>query len=292
MAPRKHPLHDLIPEQRYAPQADGGDYVSRTIHGVLDMDMMEYANDVGMNVMIYGDTGPGKTSCVQAYAAKQGLPLVTVMCNGGVDPNTFWVYPVPDPEEGFKMIPTDVLQVIKHGGVLYLDELNFLPPKTTASFNSVLDGRRYVNVMELGNQRIHAHEDLLIVASFNPKYQGTRPLNEALMNRFGIKLEFDYDAKVERALVCMPVVLEIASKLRHARSQGTLVTPVSTNMLIEFEVHTLNVGLGFAIDNFCAAFQPEERPAVKDVFELQMQNLEVQEKTMIAQAKMMDEEDG
>lgn len=284
MATKKHPLHDLVPADHYKPAEEGGDYISRYINDVLDMEMMDYARDIGMNVMIYGDTGPGKSSMVQAYAAHAGLPLVTVLCNGGVDPNTFWVQPVPDAEEGFKMVYTDILEVIIHGGILYLDELNFMPPKTAAPFNTLLR-ERFVSVMELGNKRFQAHEDLLIVSSFNPKYQGTRPLNEALMNRFGIKLEFDYDARVERSLVCMPVVLEIADKLRQSRDQGELVTPISTNMLIEFEIHTLNVGLPFAISNFCSAFAPEERPAVRDVFELNMQNLENQEKTLIARAK-------
>lgn len=273
---KNHPLSHLVPERRYAPREDGGEYVSRVIHGVLDVDLMQYARDTQKPVLMFGDTGPGKTSMVMAFAAKMGIPVVTVMCNGGVDPSTFWCQPVPDPEKGFVMQDADPLTVVENGGILYFDELNFLPAKNASPVNSLIDGRRFITVVEQGNRVVKAHEDLMVIGTYNPDYEGTRPLNEALKNRFKMKLPIDYDADVEAELVAMPVMLEIATQLRSRRANGDIKTPVSTNMLMEFEQFTMDIDLEFAVANFIAAFLPEEREAIQTVFELNSHTLQVQ----------------
>jgi MoxR-like ATPase len=271
-----HPLADLIPDIRFAPVEEGGTYIGRVIHGVDDMELLEYAHKTNKPTLMFGDTGPGKTSMVMAYAASRGVPLVTVMCNGGVDPNSFWGQPVPDAEQGFRIQDADTLTVVENGGILYLDELNFLPAKHAAPFNSLLDGRRQITILEQGNRRIQAHKDLLVIATYNPDYEGTRPLNAALKNRFKLKLQIGYDRDVESELVCMPVMLNLADSLRARRAAGDIKTPVSTNMLIEFEQFCLDLDLDFAIENFAAAFSPDEREAVMDVFELNKHMLDIQ----------------
>lgn len=277
---KKHPLADLIPEEDFAPIEDGGRYISRVIHGVLDMDLLRYAHQTNLPTMMFGDTGPGKTSMVQAYAAKYKLPLVTVMCNGGIDPNAFWGQPVPDQDLGFRIQDADTLLVVENGGILYLDELNFLPAKNAAPLNSLIDGRRMITILEQGNRRVKAHDDLMVIATFNPDYEGTRPLNAALKNRFKLKLPIDYDRDVEAELVCMPVMLELAKSMRDRRAKGDIATPVSTNMLMEFEQFCLDLDLDFAIENFAAAFAPDEREAVMDVFEMHKHTLTKEVKIM------------
>lgn len=267
-----HPLAHLIPDPEIS-----SEYVSRVIHGVKDLNLLAYAQDTQQNVMLYGDTGPGKTAMVMAYAAATKQPLVTVNCNGGIDPNSFWgSYIFDESTGGVKYVYSDVTQVIRHGGIFYLDEPNYMPPKTGAVFHSLLDRRRFVSILERGNELIHAHKRLFVVGSFNPNYQGTRKMNEAFMNRFKIMLEIDYSPEVEGELVSMSVVLEIAAKLRAARAEGALSTPTSTNMLMDFEQHALDLELPFAIDNFVAHYGASERLAVKEVFNLHMTELENQ----------------
>lgn len=274
-----HPLADLIPDEAFAKS-----YVSRVIRGVRDLDLLKYAQEVQKNVLLFGDTGPGKTAMVMAYCAAERLPLVTIACNGGIDPNSFWGGLVPDEETGLiKWQWSDPALIVQHGrGVLYLDEPNFMPPKTAASFHPLLDARRMVTVMERGNQRIKAGPDLLVVGSYNPDYEGTRPLNKAFKNRFKIKLPIDYSYEVESVLVCMPVVLEIANSLRESRKAGDLETPTSTNMLMEFEELAADLGLEFATENFVAAFEASERDAVRAVLELHGHELGLQYEAMMS----------
>lgn len=282
----EHPLAHLIP-----PKALANEYISRTIHGVRDLDLLAYAQETQQNVLMFGDTGPGKTAMVMAYAAATEQPIVTVSCNGGIDPNSFWGTYAFDEETGkVRYVYSDVVEVIRHGGLYYLDEPNYMPPKTAAANQSLLDSRRMVSILERGNEVIHAHERLLNVATFNPNYHGTRPLSQSFVNRFKIKLHIDYSNEVESNLVSMPVILEIAAKLRDARVNGVVETPTSTNMLIEFEQFALDLELPFAIDNFLAAYGAGERESVRETFNLHMSELESQYEQFVQLASEEDDD--
>lgn len=282
--PEAHPLEHLIPSREFADE-----YVSRTIHGVKDLDLLAYAQETQQNVLMFGDTGPGKTAMVMAYAAATQQPLVTINCNGGIDPNSFWgSYVFDEDTGGVKYVYADTKLVIEHGGIFYLDEPNYMPPKTAAVFHSLLDRRRFVSIVERGNEKIAAHPSLMVVGTYNPNYHGTRPMSQAFVNRFKIKLHIDYSQEVESQLVSMSVVLEIATKLRAARIEGTIETPTSTNMLMDFEQHALDLELPFAIDNFIAAYAASERQAVREVFNLHMSELEAQYQQFV---ELVDDDD-
>jgi MoxR-like ATPase len=258
-------LAHLVPDPRF-----GAEYVSRRIDGVKDLDLLRYAKAAGSNTMLFGPTGPGKTSLVLAYAAEDKLPLATVQCHGAVDPATFWGGLVIDPATGDLKgwEDSEVTSVIKHGGILYLDEVNFLPPKVAATLHALLDKRRQITILEKGNEVIEAHPDLQIIVSYNPDYEGTKPLNAAFKNRFKIKVKFDYDPQVEAQLLCVPVMQEVATRLRQSHAKGDLETPTSTNMLIEFEELAVDLSYAFAVSNFLNAYAEEERTAVAEVIDL------------------------
>ena len=263
---KKHPLSHLVPDQSYA---DG--YISRVLPGnIRDLDLMQYCMDFGRNMLLSGPTGPGKTSMILAYAAEHKLPLVTVQCNGGVDSASLFGLMVQDSEKNVFYQDSDVTQVIQHGGILYLDEVNFLPQKVAAAFQALTDKRRYITILEDGNRMVKAHDDLLIVTAFNPGYQGVKPLNYSFLNRFSIKVDIDYDPVIESALIGVPALLALATKLRHAQNDGTVMTPTSTNLLMEFEDIAIDLGIDYAIANFVNHYDPTERSAVRDLIEVDL----------------------
>lgn len=276
-------LSHLIPDPRFAEE-----YVSRKVEGVPDIDLLRYAKAATeqgntTNVMLFGPTGPGKTSLVLAYCAKDKAPLVTVQCHGAVDPATFWGGLVLNTESGqYEWQDSEITQIIKHGGVLYLDEVNFLPAKVAANIHGLLDKRRQITILEKGNEIVEAHPDLQVVCAYNPDYEGTKPLNAAFKNRFRIKVRFDYDPEVEANLLCMPVMQEIAGKLRASHRSGDLETPCSTNMLVEFEELAIDLSMAFAVTNFLNAFTEDERQSVKEVFDLYSERIEDQLRQMRA----------
>lgn len=276
-------LAHLVPDQMFEDE-----YVARKIANLWDVDLLRYAKAARNNTLLFGPTGPGKTSLVLAYAAAEQIPVVTVQCNGAVDPNTFWGGLAFDDQGNMTgWQDSEITMVIRYGGLLYMDEVNFLPPKVAAVFHGLMDKRRQITIPDKGNEVVKAHPDLQIVAAYNPDYEGTKPLNAAFKNRFKMKLRFDYDEAVEKELVCVPVMLDIAGKLRASHRAGDLDTPVSTNMLIEFEELAVDLGYDFAVMNFLNAFSEEERQAVSESFEMYSEEIRKQ----IAEMERLANED-
>lgn len=302
-------LEMLIPDISIAKK-----YVSRTIDDVRDLDALGYANQEHMNVLISGPTGPGKTMCAMAYCAANKIPFVSVPCDGAIESSVLFGRPSVDIRtNGLRWVWGPVSLAVMHGGMLYFDEINAMPGRIATSIHGLLDGRRILTLMdhpfthidpatgeylslEIGDPReetcvtfdgpayIKAHENLFVVGTYNPGYHDLRPLNQAFENRFAMRLEFLYDETVEKELVSSAALRELAHDIREAAAQGEIQTPVSTNMLMEFErlaKAELNDAAGEAIPMYSFAlkvllnhFPVEERAAVQLKIKTKQQKLQ------------------
>jgi MoxR-like ATPase len=236
-------------------------YIERDFGGTTDIELFDWARANQHNILSYGETGTGKTAAVRHYVEKNGLELVTLPCNGAVDPSSVFVQPIFD-EGVIRAIESRFVSVLREGGVAYLDEVNFMPARIGSALHSALDWRREVTIIELGNERFRLHDDCLIVASFNPDYIGTRPLNESFRNRFPVQLKYTYDPDIEIQLVSSPHLVQLATRLRDAKKNGIIETPVGTNALIEFDQLAKEFGILFAVSNFVSRFNEWEQDSV------------------------------
>ena len=264
-----HPLASFVPDDFFTE-----DYIGREIAGLTDLTVLEAAHEMKHNVLLYGPTGSAKTSFVYAYAASKGLPVINVACNGAADIRQLLGGWSPKEDGGYHFVPGDLVLGIMHGAVILLNEVNFMPPKIAAVLYGLLDRRRTIYLPDAAGSdvptMIKAHPECLIVADYNPGYQGTRPLNEAFKNRFAVKIPWGYDEGVEDELLSSSALLELGTKLRERIEAGDLITPIPTNALMEFEDFAWNEALGFdfAVENFIAMFAPEEQQVVREVFEI------------------------
>jgi len=237
-------------------------YVNRKLTGdILDFDLFDYALDNGLTTLIYGPTGPGKTTSIVAWSASRKRRLAAVSGNAALEPSQLIGKYVPDGSGGFEWIDGPVTDVVRNGGTLILDELNFISPKIYTILYSLLDGRRCLILLDHHGETIQAHPDLAIFATMNPDYTGTTPLNFAMRNRFELQVPWDYDDDVESKLITHKSLLVIAKQLRAEASKGDLETPVSTNMFMELE-KLIKFNYEFAISNFVAHFDKEEQEKV------------------------------
>lgn len=244
------------------------DYISREIAGELsEFDIFDAARSNKDNVLIEGPTGLGKTSAVLAYAAREQRRFCSVPSNIGIEPSQLFGKYVPNPEGGFEWVDGPVTDVVRNGGVLLINEVNFMPERVATVLFGLLDKRRTIQLLDHKGETIHAHDDLLVIADMNPDYEGTRPLNKAFRNRFAIQMAWEYDPILEQGLLISPALIEMAGKFRQAQRQGAYGTPVATNMLQEFERMTLNLGIEFAALNFINHFPAEERGPARLVVE-------------------------
>lgn len=264
------------PQQATVPDQSMYDtYVGREIvPGKTDMDVFDYARKAKLNVLIEGPTGCAKTSAVLAYAAREGRPFYAVPSNIGIDPSQLFGKFVPMPDGSIQWVDGPVTHIVRVGGVLLINEVNFMPDRVATVLFMLLDKRRQITLLDHQAEVIDAADDLLIIADMNPEYEGTRPLNKAFRNRFAIQLQWGYDEKVEAQLIKSKGLREMAQKLRTDAENGAFETPCSTNMLMEFEKTFADMGYDFAAMNFISHYATDERQAASLVLETYKTQLE------------------
>jgi MoxR-like ATPase len=162
---------------------------------------------------------------------------------------------------------------MKEGGVFVVDEINACPPEVLFFMHSVLDDERMIVLKNKDGSRLNAHPGFWFVATMNPDYEGTEPLNKALKDRFPVKLNYDYDTKIEEKLLRGDYknLRELAKKLRVARAKGELITPTSTRLLLNYTENVKIFGNEIAKEIFINNFEYGERKVVREVFEMVME---------------------
>ena len=249
-----------VPDKKWAKQ-----YVQRRIpSGQTEFEIFDSALAERENVLIFGPTGSGKTMSVLAYASTRNMPYYNVASHNGIEISQLIGQWIPTPDGHYKWQDGAVTQIVRNGGVLLLNEINFMPERFTTAIFSLLDDRRHLLLMGNNGEIIHAHPDLLIVADMNPQYRGTRPMNEAFKDRWAHKLEFDYDPKIERSLIKSKSLLDMAGALRESYDKREIATPISTRSLVTFSKNIIKLGIEYAIYSFLNSFgDTKERNAVR-----------------------------
>jgi hypothetical protein len=249
-----------VPDKKWAKQ-----YVQRRIpSGQTEFEIFDSALAERENVLIFGPTGSGKTMSVLAYASERNMPYYNVASHNGIEISQLIGQWIPTPDGHYKWQDGAVTQIVRNGGVLLLNEINFMPERFTTAIFSLLDDRRHLLLMGNNGEIIHAHPDLLIVADMNPQYRGTRPMNEAFKDRWAHKLEFDYDPKIERSLIKSKSLLDMAGALRESYDKREIATPISTRSLVTFSKNIIKLGIEYAIYSFLNSFgDTKERNAVR-----------------------------
>ena len=259
-----------VPDKKWAKE-----YINRKITGNLtDFEVYDYALANDMNILIEGHAGSGKTMSVQAYASARNMRYFNVACHIGLEASHLIGRWIPTPEGHFRWQDGAVTEIVRNGGVLLFNEINFAPERFLTFIFSLLDYRREIQLMENGGEVIKAHPDLLIVADMNPDYRGTRPLNQALADRFAVRLSFPYDKPIEQKLLGNKALVDMANQLRDEFNKGTLLTPVSTRALVAFVKHAKQFGMDFATYTYVNSFEgDEERSAVRLVINTHRDNI-------------------
>ena len=260
------PSDNPMDMNQFIPKTNG--YISRKIHGTQDTKILESAFSSKSFVLITGETGTGKTHLVRHFAYMKKLPYARINLNGGTTAEELIGHWVPAKEGGFKWQDGILTMFVRYGGIVALDEVNACPAEILFALHSLLDDERMLVLLDKDGEVIRAHNNFFLVATMNPDYEGTKPLNEAFKDRFPIKLVFDYNDKIEEKLIENDRILLIADKLRPMKAKGEITTPISTRMLIYY-VNNLNAfGEKLANEMFLNNFATYERDAIKNVIEM------------------------
>ena len=201
-------------------------------------------------VMLKGPTGCGKTRFLEHMAFQLKRPLVTVSCHEDLTSSDlvgrFLL-------EGSATVWQDgpLTRSVKAGAICYLDEIVEARTDSTVVIHSLTDHRRRLTIEKKG-QEIDAHEDFLLVISYNPGYQTVlKDLKPSTKQRF-IAINFDFPQEdVERKIVVNEVpgiTPDLAAKLVATGRKGRLLKDhgleeaTSTRALV-YAANMINAGL-------------------------------------------------
>ena len=271
-APTSAPLIELasVPDITWSQK-----YINRKVVGdILDFDVLDVAMRNDQNVLIKGHAGSGKTMCALAYASARGYRYYNVSSHIGVEPSQLFGKWNPTSDGHFVWQDGAVTDLVRNGGVLLLNEVNFLPERVSTVIFSLLDDRREIQLMDKDGEVVKAHPDLLVVADMNPNYRGTRELNQAFNDRFSHHLEFPYDPSIEKKLIPNSAIRDMASQLRTAFDSDELTTPISTRSLVAFTRNIESLGLEYAVASYVQTFPAREQQPVKLVLDTHRFNIE------------------
>ncbi len=233
--------HFFAEEPFYVPVAD-------------EVDVFQAAFAAKLPVLLKGPTGCGKTRFVEymAYTLQRqrlasGLerreevsaPLITVACHEDLSAGDLVGRYLLEGEETV-WIDGPLTRAVKTGAICYLDEIVEARKDTTVLIHPLADYRRMLPIEKKG-QMMRAHENFLLVISYNPGYQSVlKNLKHSTRQRF-VAIEFGYPpAEVEARIIAHESEVDSAAagrlallgeKVRNLRDHG-LEEGVSTRLLI------------------------------------------------------------
>lgn len=233
--------------ERYVPREVGTE-------GVLDIELYEAAIfDSKRATLLTGPTGSGKTEGIRAVCAKHRIPMYIVQGSGGTTKEEFSGAPVvnsdPNDPRPFVNNPGPLVKMMlghdaSHGydaksqyehTVFVLDEINAVNEKQLLWLNCVNDDRRTLSLNEEhGTPVITAHDGFAFFAMMNEghNYNGTKPLNPAVRNRFN-EFEVGYSHDAENLILAdIPWLLGVRDKLREAMENHEIDSIISTRALV------------------------------------------------------------
>lgn len=258
----------VVPDIKWSKQ-----YVNRKVGGVKEFDIYDLAMSNHENILIEGHAGSGKTMSVIAYASARGYRYYNVSSHIGLEASQLFGKWIPTADGHFKWQDGAVTEIVRNGGVLLLNEINFIPERVSTVLFSLLDDRREIQLMDNGGEVIKAHPQLLIVGDMNPNYRGTRPMNQAWKDRFHHVLEFPYEIAIERKLLKSNALITMANQLRTQFDNEEITTPISTRSLVSLVRNAKQFGIEYAIYSYTNKFEIHERNAVKLVCDTHKSNI-------------------
>lgn len=196
-------------------------------------------------VYITGETGSGKTYCVEQVCAELGRECIRVNFSTETDQtDLLGGNTLIDGNIEFSDGP--IITAMRNGSILLLDELDRCNSTNVLILNGILEGNSYYNPKT--NELIHAKDGFNVICTANTKGAGSddgkylsQILDSAFLERFAITWEQEYpDAKVEKKILMNHLsdenfvddLVKWTQVIRQTYVQGGIDEIISTRRLV------------------------------------------------------------
>lgn len=183
-------------------------------------------------VLIQGPTSAGKTSMIEYLAKRSGNKFVRINNHEHTDLQEYLGTYVSTSEGKLIFQEGVLVQAVRAGHWVVLDELNLAPTDVLEALNRLLDDNRELLIPET-QEIVRPHPDFMLFATQNPvgPYGGRKPLSRAFRNRF-LELHFD-DIPVSELNVILSrrsnipeswcgLIVEVYTRLSQLRQENRL----------------------------------------------------------------------
>lgn len=142
-------------------------------------------------VLIQGPTSAGKTSMIEFLANYSGNKFVRINNHEHTDLQEYLGTYVSGSDGKLRFQEGILVQAMRQGSWIVLDELNLAPTDVLEALNRLLDENRELLIPET-QEVVRPHENFMLFATQNPAglYGGRKVLSRAFRNRF-LELHFD-----------------------------------------------------------------------------------------------------
>ncbi|WP_205752362.1 AAA family ATPase [Cryptosporangium phraense] len=249
------------PPRPGAVQRPGGSwyYPRELTGGRLDVDVLRDLRVKQLPVLLYGPPGTGKTALAEAA---YGADLITVTGTGDATIDDFLGGYVAEPDGSFTFTYGPLVEAMRGGKVLFVDDGTLIPPRVLAVLYPAMDGRGRITIPAYRNEPVHAQPGFYVLFGHNPGVHGA-VLTEALASRLRVHIEVTTDFRLAASLGVPLKAREAALRLNEAFARGEIGWAPQLRELIGFRDIATALGPDAAVSNLLAITPEEDRPVVR-----------------------------
>jgi cobaltochelatase CobS len=249
---------DLIQDLRKKPGKTGPGVVKVDAHFWEDpapAKLIEFAIKRRKNAYIVGPTGCGKSSLVINILARLGEEMELFNCSGETSTDDLIGKPWRKVSGEVIAVHGAAVRAYRDGKILLLEEVDHAQPDILTPLHRMLEVNRDYMTVNIGEGEVIPRSTrFAVISTANTigtgedsfMYNGTKPLNAAFMNRFGITIKMGYAPEKEeikilekKAGVDKAIATRLVSVAHEARgllsaAANRISTPVSTRDLLEW----------------------------------------------------------
>ena len=217
-----------------------------------EIELFEAAYSQKLPILFKGPTGCGKTRFIEHMSwrlqqhkrqrennEESEMALVTIACHEDLTSSDLVGRYLLE-HDSTRWIDGPLTRAVKVGAICYLDEVEEARKDTTVLIHPLTDHRRLLPIEKQGVV-VEAHDEFLLVISYNPGYQSAiKDLKHSTRQRF-VSIEFDYPPRDLEAQIIQhesgvdaetaTQLAVLGEKVRNLREYG-LQEGASTRLLI------------------------------------------------------------